>query len=640
MTGTADQPGLIPLSIRGCFDYLKHMLHPREFLLRLSYMEVYKEHIRDLLAPSTENAAPIRLFETAADGLVIKGLREEVVTCPEQVFALLAEGESRRQVGATHLNAHSSRSHVIVRLWIESRALPEGISGGSGGGGGLGQRITSTSSSTSSLASSSRLGPHVRISSLSLVDLAGSESVRLTGNNDRRQEGHYINQSLMTLGKVVYALSEIGDGSPGGGGSSSNNNNKKSLKQQHIPYRDSKLTRLLQPSLSGNAQLMLVCCISPLAQHMEESHNTCKFAIRAKKIPQKATIQEAPSDDRTLLQSYRVEIEDLKQQLREAEEAKKLLLEQGSSSSPTSVSATIPIARRTVPPSSQEQQHQLQQQQQRSSGGLLAEDVVSEDEIKELVSSIQTMEKLILKSKPISPTTTNTTTTTFQRPEDLMDSEHWDDDDAHNIDDEEDLLALATTKSEGAATTTTSASTSMIDSPTTTTTTTRSAQTPTMGSTASSTDEMDKNLQIELSRIQGLLGSVLMKRKSRQQQHHHQQQQQGGVFFSSMSSSITATTTSTTNTTNTTTPVTSSCSSDQEVAHLRAQLEQQELTTTIRKADSSFLQKQLEEKDDLLMEVSKVLEAFEKENANLRNELAILQCAAAAQNNQNNNQKQ
>ena len=630
MTGTADQPGLIPLSIRGCFDYLKHMLHPREFLLRLSYMEVYKEHIRDLLAPSTENAAPIRLFETAADGLVIKGLREEVVTCPEQVFALLAEGESRRQVGATHLNAHSSRSHVIVRLWIESRALPEGIS--AGGGGGLGQRITSTSSSTSSLASSSRLGPHVRISSLSLVDLAGSESVRLTGNNDRRQEGHYINQSLMTLGKVVYALSEIGDGSPGGG-SSSNNNNKKSLKQQHIPYRDSKLTRLLQPSLSGNAQLMLVCCISPLAQHMEESHNTCKFAIRAKKIPQKATIQEAPSDDRTLLQSYRVEIEDLKQQLREAEEAKKLLLEQGSSSSsPTSVSATIPIARSTVPPSSQEQQHQLQQQQQqqRSSGGLLAEDVVSEDEIKELVSSIQTMEKLILKSKPISPTTTNTTTTTFQRPEDLMDSEHWDDDDAHNIDDEEDLLALATTKSEGGATTTTtSASTSMIDSPTTT----RSAQTPTMGSTASSTDEMDKNLQIELSRIQGLLGSVLMKRKSRQ--HHHQQQ--GGVFFSSMSSSITATTTSTTNTT---TPVTSSCSSDQEVAHLRAQLEQQELTTTIRKADSSFLQKQLEEKDDLLMEVSKVLEALEKENANLRNELAILQCAAAAQNNQNNNQKQ
>ena len=564
MTGTTSQPGLIPLSIRGCFDYLKHnQLHPREYLLRLSYMEVYKEHIRDLLGDGS--STPIRLFDTAADGLVIKGLREEVVTSPEQVFSLLAEGESRRQVGATHMNAHSSRSHVIVRLWIESRALPEANGNLSSHPGP--QRFTSTSSSTSSLASSSRLGAHVRVSSLSLVDLAGSESVRLTGSNERRQEGHYINQSLMTLGKVVYALSEMGDANYSGG-----SNTKKSLKQQHIPYRDSKLTRLLQPSLSGNAQLMLVCCISPLAQHVEESHNTFKFATRAKKIPQKATIQEAP-DDRTLLQSYRDEIEDLKQQLKEAEAAKKILLEQGSPSSQTSP---------------------LQQQQQRS--GSFLEDVVSEDEIKELVSSIQTMEKLILKSKPMSPMM-------HQRPEDLIDSEDWDAyNDTANIDDEEDLIALATTKSEGATSTSTS-----VNTPATKSSSQQQTPAPIVRQVSAAEDETDKNLQIELSRIQGLLGSVLKKRKTKQQQ---QQQNGGGPFFSSMHSSS---------------------SSDKEVLHLRAQLEQQELASTIRKADSSFLQKQLEEKDDLLLEVSKILEAveqrqvqLEKENASLRTELAVL----------------
>lgn len=522
MTGTEKQPGLIPLAIRECFDYVQNISQPREYLIRMSYMEVYKEHIRDLLVDQhAAQPAPIRLFETAADGLVIKGLREEVVTNSHEVFSILAEGEARRQVGATLLNAHSSRSHVIVRLWIESRALPEG------GGAGMQQRLTSTSSTTSSLASSSPLGAQVRVSSLSLVDLAGSESVKLTGNNERRQEGHYINQSLMTLGKVVYALSEAGDDPV---------NSKKSTK--HIPYRDSKLTRLLQPSLSGNAQVVLVCCISPLAQHIEESHNTLKFAVRAKKIPQKAVIQEAPDEERTLLQSYRDEIEELKRQLKEAREAKE---------SNQASTAVRKLGRNGL-----------------SQVDLV--DVVSEDEIQELVSSIQTMEKLILKSKPVSPML-------LQHPEDLLDSTDFDEGDDNA--DWEDLIALATTNSE--------ATSSM----------SRSLQTPLQGP-----DDTDKNLQIELSRIQGLLGAVLKKRKQQK------------VATSSLNSAR----------------------SEQEVANLRAQLEQQEVASNIRKADSSFLQKQLDEKDDLLLEVSKILEAveqrqvqLEKENAALRAKLAALQ---------------
>merc|ERR1712187_22017 len=103
------------------------------------------------------------------------------------------------------------------------------------------------------------------------------------GSLDRRKEGQYINKSLMTLGKVVYALA----------GAIDTGNTVNGTPKKHIPYRDSKLTRLLQPCLSGNAQAVLICCVSPQVNHLEESHNTFKFAMRAKKIPQKCTVNES-----------------------------------------------------------------------------------------------------------------------------------------------------------------------------------------------------------------------------------------------------------------------------------------------------------------------------------------------------------
>jgi len=495
MTGTAAQPGIIPLAVRECFACLQRQAadQPREYLLRVSYLEVYKEHIRDLLAESAA-APPVRLFDSA-DGLIIRGLREEVVTSPEQVFAILAKGEARRQVGATHMNMHSSRSHVMVRLWIESISENGNDSSGSGRSTPVGTsspgnkyRPPSPSASTSSLSDKNR---GVRVSTLSLVDLAGSESVRLSGSATRSAEGQYINKSLMTLGQVVHALSED--------------------KKSHVPYRDSKLTRLLQPSLSGNAQVVLVCCISPVVSHIEESHNTFKFATRAKKIPQKATIQEN-ADEKTLLQSYREEIEDLRLQLKEARDQQEVVTKETNHSSVASATPEI-----------------------------------SEDEIIELAEAIQTMEKLILKSKPnMAP----------QQPEDLLDSS---DGDEFTDDDEENLLAL------------------MYDAnPVGTTPSRRVAAT-------------DKNLHSELSRVQGLLGSVLKKRQM-------------------VGSSVKP----------------AAATSDTEVESLRAQLFQQEVTTSLRTADSSFLQKQLEEKDDLLQEVSKILEAVEHRQSQLEAENAAL----------------
>ena len=423
----------------------------------------------------------MRLFEANGE-LVIKGLEEKIVTSPAEVFQVLAQGEARRQTGATHLNQHSSRSHTLVRIWIESKHAENDK------------------------------GKGVRISSLSLVDLAGSESVKLTGSTERQQEGHFINQSLMTLGKIVYQLSEIEENSGIG-------------KKPHIPYRDSKLTRLLQPSLSGNARIALICCVSPLASHIEESHNTFKFATRAKKIPQKATIQES-LDEKTLLQSYKEEIEELKRQLREAQEQQAAANVSSHSASTASLSD------------------------------------VDEDEIQELVKSIQTMERLILRSNQKG----TTLTPTFKRPEDLLDGSdtelEWD------KDDDEGLMALLEE--------------STVSTP---------QRKPAAIDTAAGAFQPDLDLHKELRRVQGLLGSVLKKKRELGR--------------------------------------TKSNDEDDEVRNLRLQLEQQEVTANLSKADSSFLQQQLAEKDSLLHEVYKVLEQVEQRQTALEAENAALKAQVA-----------
>ncbi|GKZ01007.1 hypothetical protein MPSEU_001052200 [Mayamaea pseudoterrestris] len=484
MTGTPSNPGMIPLCVTECFNYLQAQVDPREYMLRVSYLEVYKEHIRDLLAAT---ATPIRLFEANGE-LIIKGLEERIVTSPSEVFQVLAQGEARRQTGATNLNQHSSRSHTLVRIWIESKHANDKDKG-------------------------------VRISSLSLVDLAGSESVKLTGSTERQQEGHFINQSLMTLGKIVYQLSEIEE---------SNGNGRR----PHIPYRDSKLTRLLQPSLSGNARIALICCVSPLVSHIEESHNTFKFATRAKKIPQKATIQES-LDEKTLLQSYKEEIEELKRQLQEAREQQSAVKSSSSSQQATSTASVTSLSD------------------------------VDEDEIKELVQSIKTMERLILRSNPGAAAKSM-----YQRPEDLMDGSdadlEWD------KEDDAGLMALLENTT--------------ISSPQ------RQTQSAAI-ETVNGAFRPDADLHNELRRVQGLLGSVLKKKR----EVHR----------------------------------TKSTDEDDEVRNLRYQLEQQAATANLSKADSSFLQQQLAEKDNLLHEVYKVLEqveqrqtALETENLALKAELA------------------
>lgn len=233
----------------------------REFLLRVSYLEIWNEIVKDLLEPS--NVPQVR--DDRRRGVSVAPLHEAVVTSPAQVFQLLARGEANRHVGATDWNERSSRSHTCLKFTLESWARTPGAK-----------------------------RPY-RVSELCLIDLAGSE--RHTLHASGRREGGNINKSLLSLGKVIYALSDRGA-------------------HAHVPFRDSKLTRILQNSLSGNARVAVVCTLNPSPAMVEESLGTLSFARRIKGVAVQAQCNEFEADvdagTMALLARYRQEMEALR----------------------------------------------------------------------------------------------------------------------------------------------------------------------------------------------------------------------------------------------------------------------------------------------------------------------------------------
>lgn len=305
MQGTASSPGVIPLAITDIFSYIRETPH-REFLLRVSYLEIYNEKIHDLLSISASNGAgapqqeEIKLREDSKRGVYATPLKEEIVQSPTQLLRVIARGDHARRTGSTQFNARSSRSHAVVQIVVESRErAPVG--------------------SSSQDKRSAIVPGGVRVSTLSLIDLAGSE--RAAENKERRTEGAHINKSLLTLGTVIARLSDNKDKS----GNSTDKEGK------HLPYRDSKLTRLLQPALSGNSLVSILCTIqigssgsaAPANSHTNETLNTLKFAARAKNsiVSHAKRAEEAfgsgngDAGSRVLLERYRVEIQSLRTQL-------------------------------------------------------------------------------------------------------------------------------------------------------------------------------------------------------------------------------------------------------------------------------------------------------------------------------------
>ncbi|XP_059170640.1 centromere-associated protein E-like [Physella acuta] len=247
-------------AIKTIYEYIENC-PTREFLLRVSYVELYNERFYDLLADN----AILLLREDLDRNVFLEGLKEEIITSQSHVAQVLAKGNERRHIAETKLNDSSSRSHCIFRIVIESR-----------------EREDAENSS-------------VYVSHLNLVDLAGSEKAG-ENSGDRFREGCGINKSLSTLALVIRKLSEEDSA--------------------FINYRDSKLTRILQNALGGNSKTAILCTVSPTS--VEETHSTLRFGLNAKKVKNKPEQNEVLTD-RALLKKSQQEIEKLKAVIKKLE---------------------------------------------------------------------------------------------------------------------------------------------------------------------------------------------------------------------------------------------------------------------------------------------------------------------------------
>ncbi|KAI8003431.1 Kinesin-like protein KIN-7F [Camellia lanceoleosa] len=261
---TYTMSGITEHAVADLFDYI-HMHNDREFVLKFSAIEIYNEAVKDLLSP---DSGPLRLLDDPERGTIVEKLTEEILRDWDHLKELLSFCEAQRQIGETSLNETSSRSHQILRLTVESCGH---------------EFLGSESSSTLS-------------ASVNFVDLAGSERATQTlSAGTRLKEGCHINRSLLTLGTVIRKLSKGRNG--------------------HIPYRDSKLTRILQNSLGGNARTAIICTMSPAHSFVEQSRNTLLFASCAKQVSTNAQVNLVMSD-KALVKRLQRELARMESELR------------------------------------------------------------------------------------------------------------------------------------------------------------------------------------------------------------------------------------------------------------------------------------------------------------------------------------
>ncbi|EGB11332.1 hypothetical protein AURANDRAFT_20797, partial [Aureococcus anophagefferens] len=218
--------------------------------VRATYVEIYNEELVDLLAPATPSAK-LAIRELGSRGVVVQGARDVELATADAALELLAAGNASRTTKATALNETSSRSHAILTLAVERRKV----------------LLEERAGSPADVRASTRLA--VVRSKLHLCDLAGSERAKRSGAEGARlREGIAINCGLLTLGKVISALSDA----------------DRSRRPVHVPYRESKLTRLLADSLGGTARTVMLACVSPDGDDAPESANTLGYAARARNI--------------------------------------------------------------------------------------------------------------------------------------------------------------------------------------------------------------------------------------------------------------------------------------------------------------------------------------------------------------------
>lgn len=266
--------GVIPRAVRQIFETLE--AQSAEYSMKVTCLELYNEEITDLLAPDEfprpfddKSKKPIALMEDGKGGVFVRGLEEEIVCSANEIYTLLERGSSKRRTAETLLNKQSSRSHCIFSITIHIKEVtPEG------------EEL-------------------IKCGKLNLVDLAGSENISRSGAREgRAREAGEINKSLLTLGRVITALVEhLG----------------------HIPYRDSKLTRLLRDSLGGKTKTCIIATVSPSVHCLDETLSTLDYAHRAKSIKNKPEVNQKMMKS-ALIKDLYSEIDRLKQEVHAARE--------------------------------------------------------------------------------------------------------------------------------------------------------------------------------------------------------------------------------------------------------------------------------------------------------------------------------
>ncbi|KAJ8686503.1 hypothetical protein QAD02_022297, partial [Eretmocerus hayati] len=267
--------GFVERALEHLFDATSTASSDTRYLALLTYLEIYNEKLRDLLQSNDSgNENLLQLKEDPVKGTYVAGgLREVTVKDARECARLVEQGDRRRAAAATKMNAASSRSHAVLTLSLEAIAMGPGAPAGGA----------------------------VRRGRLHLVDLAGSERQGRTGaTGDRLKEAASINLSLSALGNVISALA-AGNG-------------------RHVPYRDSKLTRLLRDSLGGNARTLMIACVSPSDADADETLSTLRYAARARCIKNKPIVNEDPKD--ALLRQYQLELQRLRKLLESGGESK------------------------------------------------------------------------------------------------------------------------------------------------------------------------------------------------------------------------------------------------------------------------------------------------------------------------------
>ena len=269
----------------------QHTLGDRDWSLKATYVEIYNEQLRDLLVPDTTplgERSAVAIREDTKGNILLTGLRTIDINSVDDLMAALNFGSTIRQTDATAINAKSSRSHAVFSLnLVQRKAKTETLS---------------KAEKRFSVPLEAMSGQETVVttdSKLHFVDLAGSERLKNTGaQGDRAKEGISINAGLASLGKVISQLSSRQSGS-------------------HVSYRDSKLTRLLQDSLGGNAITYMIACVTPAEFHLSETLNTVQYAQRARAIQSKPRIQQIEENDKTaVIERLKAEVAFLRDQIR------------------------------------------------------------------------------------------------------------------------------------------------------------------------------------------------------------------------------------------------------------------------------------------------------------------------------------